>query len=498
MDLKRPSRARRAIPASRAIALLTATALVLGSQPSFAQPKPGGPGSGLPLIRDSEIEQLLRDYTAPILKVAGLSQQNVKVVLINARVFNAFVMDGRHIFINVGALYDSKTPNEIIGVLAHETGHMAGGHLSRLREQLANAQTASIIALLIGVGAMVGGATAGRSNEAGQIGMAAIQGPQEMIRRSLLSYVRAQEESADRAAVKFLNAAGQSAKGMQDTFKRFADDMLVLSSRVDPYQQTHPMPRERVIALEELVKSNQYWDKKDAPELQLRHDMMRAKLAGFLERPDTIARRYPATDTSLPARYARAIAAYRHGELSGALAQIDALIQTQPNNPYFHELKGQALLESAHPGEAIAPLRRAAALAPNAPLIRLMLGQALVATGENRYSDEAISLLRVAMQREPETPEVYSQLAMAYGRKGERAEADLASAQAALARGDMKTARELAARAKTRFPTGAPGWVKADDIVNLKQPRASFFSASKFTIGPAQSRGPFTITGPAQ
>src|SRR5204862_3169604 len=207
-------RARRAIPAARAIALLTATALVLGSQPTFAQPKSGSPGNALPLIRDSEIEQLMRDYTAPVLKAAGLSQQNVKVVLINARVFNAFVMDGRHIFINVGALYDSKTPNEIIGVLAHETGHMAGGHLSRLREQLANAQTASIVALLLGVGAMVGGAVAGgkTGENLGQIGPAAIQGPQEMIRRSLLSYVRAQEESADRAGVKFLNATQQSAK----------------------------------------------------------------------------------------------------------------------------------------------------------------------------------------------------------------------------------------------------------------------------------------------
>src|SRR5688500_5400435 len=223
MVRERPSRARRAMPASRAIALVTASALLLGGQPSFAQPK--GPNLGLPIIRDAEIEQLLRDYTAPILKAAGLAQQNVQVVLINERAFNAFVMDGRRIFVNVGALYDSKTPNEIIGALAHETGHMAGGHLSRLREQMANAQTASIIAMLLGVGAIVGGAASGAAanNNLGQVAPALIQGPQEMIRRSLLSYVRAQEESADRAAVKFLNATGQSARGMQDTFKRFAE-----------------------------------------------------------------------------------------------------------------------------------------------------------------------------------------------------------------------------------------------------------------------------------
>ena len=480
------------MPVSRAIACATAVALAVSGQPAFAQPKPGG---GLPVIRDTEIEQLLRDYTAPILRVAGLGQQNVQVVLINERIFNAFVMDGRRIFVNVGALYDSKTPNEIIGVLAHETGHLAGGHLSRLREQLATAQTASIIALLLGVGAIAAG-VASNSRNTGVIGQAAIQAPQEMIRRNLLSYQRAQEEAADRAGVKFLNATQQSAKGMQATFKRFADDIMIVSTRVDPYQQSHPMPRERVAALDELVKTNPYWDKLDPPELQLRHDMMRAKLAGFLERPDAVARRYPSTDTSLPARYARAISAYRFGGVAGAVAQIDALIATQPNNPYFHELKGQALLEGARPAEAITPLRRAAALAPNATLIRIMLGQALVATGENRHADEAVSLLKVAMQREPDAPDVYSQLAIAHARKGDLAEADLASSQAALAKGDMKTARELAARAKTRFPTGSPGWVKADDIVALRPPKPGLFSNTNVTFGPVRT-GPAS-TGPTQ
>ena len=490
----RPSRVRRATLASRAIACVAAAA-ILASTPVRGQElaKPG-----LPVIRDSEIEQLMRDYTAPILRAAGLAQQNIEVVLINDRVFNAFVVDGRRIFINVGALYDAKTPNEIIGVLAHETGHIAGGHLARMREQLAHAQTASIIALLLGVGAIAAGASthSGASGNIGQVGMAAVQGPQEMIRRSLLSYQRAQEESADRAGVKFLNATSQSAKGMYTTFKRFANDMAIISSRVDPYLQSHPMPQERVAALEDLVKTNPYWGKLDPPELQLRHDMMRAKLAGFLERPDAVMRRYPSSDTSLPARYARAISAYRFSGLSVAIPQIDALIQAQPNNPYFHELKGQALLEGGRPVDAIAPLRRAIALAPNAALIRIMLGQALVATDDTRHSDEAIALLHVAMQREPDALEVYAQLAMAYGHKGNLADADLASAQAALARGDMKTARELASRAKTRFPTGSPGWVKADDIVGLKEPKTSLFSSTNFTIGPVQETNRSPLQGP--
>jgi predicted Zn-dependent protease len=426
-------------------------------------------GPGLPIIRDSEIEQLMRDYTAPVLRAAGLAQQNVRVVIINDRTFNAFVADGRRIFVNVGALMESRTPNQIIGVFAHETGHIAGGHLARLRDELAKAQTSSVIAMLLGIGAMVAsGRNAGSG--LGQAGLATVVAPQSMIQRTLLSYVRAQEEQADKAGVKFLNATGQSARGMYETFKRFAEQILVTSQYMDPYLQTHPMPKERVAALEELVKGSPYWDRKDSPELQLRHDLMRAKLSGFIERPDTVARRYPLGDNSLPARYARAISAYRHSDLGSAIGQIDGLIAAQPNNPYFHELKGQALMENGRAADALGSLRRAAALAPDAVLIRVMLAQALIAINDAKHADEAIPLLRTAMTREPDMPDAYSQLAMAYGRKGELAEADLAAAQAAFARGDFKTAKELAARAKTRFPTGSPGWVKADDIVTVKMP----------------------------
>jgi predicted Zn-dependent protease len=213
-----------------------------------------------------------------------------------------------------------------------------------------------------------------------------------------------------------------------------------------------------------------YWDRKDSPELQLRHDMMRAKLSGFLDRPDTVARRFPLGDHSLPAQYARAISTYRHSNLRQAIAQIDALIQAQPGNPYFYELKGQALLEGGRPAEAVAPLRHAGQLSHAAPLIQIMLAQALIATGNPKVADEAAEMLRLAISREPESPDAYTQLAMAYGRKGDLAQADLASAQAAFNRGDLKTARQLAARAKTRLPIGSPAWVRADDIVNLKPP----------------------------
>lgn len=463
MFVKRPSKDRQGAPTCRAVALVAAAALTLASQPAHAQ---RDRSASLPLIRDAEIEQLLRDYSQPILRAAGLTQQNIRVVIINDKSFNAFVADAHRIFINSGALMESETPNQIIGVLAHETGHIAGGHLSKMREQLANASTQSILATVLGVGAIVAGA---RSGSAGQsIGAAAVTAPQEVIRRTLLAYVRAQEEQADKAGVKYLTATGQSAKGMYETFKRFADQMLFTARFVDPYVQSHPMPSERVAALGELAKASPTWEKKDPAELQHRHNLMRAKLSGFLDRPDTVARRYPQSDNSVAARYARAITTYRHGDLRTAVFQIDSLIQVEPNNAYFHELKGQALLESGQATAAIAPLRRAVQLARNPALIQVMLGQALIAANDPKLADEAVSLLRAALTREPEVPEGYTQLAMAFGRKGDLAQADLASAQAAAARGDMKTARDLAIRAKARFPVGTPGWVKADDIVASK------------------------------
>jgi predicted Zn-dependent protease len=457
--------------ASHAVAITTAAAVALtvalGGYPARAQT---GSSAGIPMIRDAEIEQLLRDYTRPVLHAAGLSQQNIQVVIINDKSFNAFVMDSHRIFVNSGALTQSTTPNQIIGVLAHETGHIVGGHLAKMRQELANAQTAAIVAMLLGVGAMVAGARSG-SADTGNIGAAAISAPQAYLMHTLLAYQRAQEDQADRTGVRLLTMTGQSAKGMYDTFKKFADEMMFSRAYIDPYVQNHPMPADRMQALADLVKTP-YWDKKDPPELQFRHDMMRAKLCGFLERADVIMRRYPASDTSMPARYARAIAAFRFGDVRSAITQIDGLIEANPNNPYFYELKGQALLESGHPTEAVVPLRRAVEMAPDPALIQILLAQALIATNNNKNAAEAVPLLRAALAKEPESGDAYEQLAMAYGHNGNLADADLASAQAAFARGDNKTARELAARAKMRFPVGSPGWVRADDIVAFNKGRS--------------------------
>ncbi len=462
-------RADRRTPLARvrgAIAALVASGVLAAGLPA---PAAAQSGRGLPVIRDAEIEDLLRDYMRPIFRAAGVGEGVVEITIVNSREFNAFVADGRRIFVNAGALMDAKTPNEVIGVLAHETGHIAGGHLARMRQQIDNMQTMAIAAMLLGAGA-VGAAMAGGSRSAGDAALGAVMGPQEIIRRSLLSYQRTQEEAADRAAVSYLTKTKQSAKGMLVTFKRFADQVAFSRRFIDPYAQSHPMPQDRIQNLEALAQKSPYYDTADSPALQARHDLMRAKLFGFMDTPDGVGRRYPPSDQSLPARYARAIATYRSAPLQGAVAQIDGLISAQPQNPYFHELKGQAYLENGRPKQAIPALRRAVALAPGAPLIRTMLGQALIADGQ---IDAAIPELTKAVARDDKNAEGYRQLALAYARKNRLPEADLATAQAAFVSGDYGTARQIAARAKVGLKPNTPGWLKADDIASYRPPAAN-------------------------
>lgn len=454
----RPGPVRKAAAALMAAVLAVATA----PAPAFAQQK-----QNLPLIRDAEIESLLRDYMTPIFRAAGQNPAAIEIILVNSREFNAFVAAGRRIFVNVGALMDAKTPNEIIGVLAHETGHIAGGHLARMRQRLDSAQTMVIVGTLLGLGAVAGAAAGGVRNTGGAA-IGALGIPQDIAMRSLLAYQRADEEAADRAAVSYLDRTGQSAKGMLTTFKRFADQVQFSRQFIDPYRQTHPLPAERIANLESLATKSPNFSKLDSPALQARHDLMRAKLVGFTDTMDGVGRRYPPSDVSLPAKYARAIATYRSVSLPGAVQQIDALIAAQPQNPWFHELKGQAYEEYGKPAQAIPELRRALALAPNASLIRAMLGKALNETGGRTDASAAISELTKAVARDDKNADGYSQLAVAYAKNNQLPEADLATAQAAFAAGDYPTAKQIAERAKRGLKTGSPGWLKADDIANYQ------------------------------
>ncbi|WP_081718461.1 M48 family metalloprotease [Lutibaculum baratangense] len=443
-----------------ALAAIATSALIAAQISSAAAQSIG-------FIRDAEIEGLLADYSGPIIRAAGVGQSAVNIYLVSSQSFNAFVADGRRIFINAGVLMQADTPGEVIGVIAHETGHIAGGHLARLQLELSNASVLAAIATALGAGAMAAGASTG-SVGGGQAGQAVMMGGNQVAQRVLLRYQRSEEAAADQAALRYLEATSQSAKGMLRTFQRLSDQSVSLRY-ADPYAVSHPMPRERVAALENIARRSPHFDKEAPAGLQQRHDLARAKLFGYITHPSSVERRYPRSDNSVPAAYARAIADMRSGNLSRAIQGADALIRAAPDYPYFWETKGDMLLQAGRPAEAIEPLRRALSLAPAAQLIRIQLGRALVATAQPGRLDEAIALLREGTREEPHYAEGFRQLALAYGRKGDIPHADLATAQAHAASGNAELAKRFAQRARQGLPSGSPGWLRAGDILTMKE-----------------------------
>src|SRR5665811_458719 len=431
------------------------------------------------IIRDAETEALIRDYAKPIFRAAGLGSQNIKIHIVNDRNFNAFVVDGHNMFMHAGTLMTAETPNQVIGVIAHETGHITGGHLARLRSQVSKAKSASMMLQILGLAAMAGGAIAGVPN-AGSLGLGAAMGGQDAVLRSLLAYRQTEESSADQAGMTFLNATKQSGRGMLETFEVLANKLRGIQG-INPYLMTHPLPQIRISQLRALVESSPYFANIDPQELQFRHDLIRAKLSGFLDKPEIALNRYPPSDTSLPAVYARAIATYRESGVKQAMPLFDQLIAAQPNWPYFYETKGQFLFESGRGAEAIAPLRKAIELAPHEALIQVMLAQALLGTNDNRYLDEAIRNLRQALIREQASAMGYRQLAAAYARKADlakasgakrnfMAQASLASAEAYFYEGRLSLAKQQAKRAKKGLTAGTPNWIRADDILAFQLP----------------------------
>lgn len=434
------------------------------------------------LIRDAETEAVLRVYAKPILNAAGLGSQGIRIHIVNDRHFNAFVVDGHNMFMHAGTLMNAKTPNQVIGVIAHECGHITGGHLARLRTQVSRAKSAAIMLQLLGLAAMAAGAATGEGG-IGQAGMGVAFGGQDAALRTLLAYRQNEESSADQAGVSFLNATKQSGRGMIETFELMASKLVGVQG-IDPYLQSHPLPNQRIVQLRELVTSSPYYDNLDPPELQFRHDLMKAKLFGFLDQPQSVFNRYPQTDQSLPAMYARAIATYRQSGVKVAMPQLDALIGAQPDNPYFYEIKGQFLFESGNSKAAVPPLREAVKLHPEEPLLRIMLGQALLGSNDRKLVDEAITNLRTALAREDSSAMGYRQLAAAYARKAEgvaaagakkqyMAQAALASAEAYFYEGQLKLAKQQAKRARDGFIDGTPNWIRADDILAFQVPRTN-------------------------
>jgi predicted Zn-dependent protease len=449
----------------RAAATLLAAAVVVStaSVASFAQ-------GNVPIVRDAEIEALVRDYARPIFKAAGLSKSGIDIILVNNPSFNAFVA-GRRMFIYTGALLQAETPNEVIGVIAHEAGHLAGGHQDRLREQIARAQTMSVISSLLGVGAMVAGAATDTSGLA-QAGVGIMSGGNEAARRGLLGYQRSEEATADQSAIKYLEATGQSGGGMLITFQRFQSALSLSGARVDPYRLSHPMPRDRIANLETLVKSSPHYANKDSEALQQRHDMMRAKIAVYTQGQAAASRLFKKMPGSLAAQYGEAQAALLFGNPRNALKKADALIKIQPKNPYFHELRGDVLLRANQPEKAAEAFSQAVQLDPaKSGILPISYGQALIATGKPAAVKQAVAEIKEGLGRDKENFSGYAYLAQAYNQMGEVADAELATAEGYYYSGNYQQAKIFAMRAQQKFKRGAPGWVRAQDIINYKTPK---------------------------
>ncbi len=451
----------------RAGRLLALGAALLATINVAVQPVAAQSRSQVAVVRDAEIEALVRDYAKPIFKAAGLASSGIQIVLVNDNSFNAFVA-GRRLFINTGALMLADTPNEVIGVIAHEAGHLAGGHEQRLRDQLARAQTMAIVGAIIGLGIGAVGATTNTSGLA-QAGAGLAIGGSEAARRGLLSYQRGEEATADRSAITYLNKTGQSARGMLKTFERFQSAMALSGVNVDPYTVSHPMPRDRIANIETLAHQSPYFDRKDPPDLQLRHDMMRAKIAAYTQGQGAVARMFRDNPRGLPARYGDAILTYLYGNPRDALKKIDALIRERPSDPYFQEVRGDILIKANRAEDAAKAYAKAVRLDPDkSGLLRVGHGQALLATGRPGDLEPALSELRIGLERDPEYIAGYRYLAQAYGRTGEVGDAELATAEGHYQSGNYKEARIFAARAQLKLKKGSPAWLRAQDIINAR------------------------------
>ncbi len=438
----------------RLISLLAGIALtvtpILASRGEAAQSFPS-------IIRDAEIETTIRDYTTPIFRAAGLDPSAVHVYLLDSDELNAFVAGGMNIFVYTGLIIATQRPLQLIGVIAHETGHIAGGHLARIQEGLEGATMTAIIAMVLG------GIAAAASGNGGGAGAGVIAG-QDMGTRSLLSYTRTMEASADAAALKFLDATHQSSRGLLEFFGILKHQEFMLYGQPNPYLINHPLTTERIEAVQQHVDSSPYSDIPDRPDWVIRHKRMVAKLIGYLWPMNRVLQAYPMSDRSVYGRYARAYADYRAGLLRPGLQEINSLIAEQPQDPYFLELKGQMLYESGQGTEALPYYNKAVSLAPDEPLLAIELAQVQIEQEDPTLIQPAIDQLKRALQYEPQNGQAWRLLGTAYGRDNQMGMATLCLAESAAVNGQRRNAHDQAKEAMKLLPVGSPAWLRAQDI----------------------------------
>ena len=439
--------------------LMLALALALSlAPPAAAQDEDG---ERTTVLRDSETELLFRDISRPLIIAAGLAPGSVDVVLVNDGDINAFVATGQRVYIHSGLILAADDVNELQGVIGHELGHVAGGHALRLQSGVNRATGMTIATMLLGALAMAAGAP--------EAGTAIVMAGQRAALGNLLAFSRTQESSADQAGAKYLSASGISGKGIIDFFGKLQNQEYRLAVfATDSYDRTHPLSNERVAALTETFSKDPAWGRPPDPALEARYQRVRAKLTGFVN-PKQATVKYPESDRSVPAHYARAYAYHVGGYPDKALAEAAALLERDPNDPFFLELKGQILLELGRPAEAIPPLRQATDLSGNSPLIASMLGHALIATEKAQNFPEAKQVLRAAIGRDNENPFAWYQLGIIYDREGDRARAALATAERNNLEGKPKLALASAEMAMKGIPNGTPDYLRAQDIAMVSK-----------------------------
>ncbi len=419
-------------------------------------------------IRDAEVENTIRAFGAPIFQAAGLDPAGVRILLLNDSSLNAFVAGGQNIFFHTGLIIRSENPGQLIGVMAHETGHIAGGHLIRNADAMSNASTEAILAMLLGAAA---GAVTGKGEAAGAI----MVGGQDMAMRSLLAFSRSQEQQADQMAMRYLEDTRESAKGLLEFFEILGDQEALVSARQDPYVRTHPLTRDRVAFVREHVGRSSYSNAPWLPQWVEMHRRAKAKLYAFIEPPIKTMQRYKETDQSLEARYARTIATYRKPDIDSALIQVDALIKERPKDPYFWELKGQMLFENGRGVDAIAPYKKAVELLPDSALLRIGLGQAEIEVEDPALLKDAANNLSVAVRLEPDDSFAWQQLAIAFGRDEKEGMASYAMAEYLLLAGKLPEANFHANKAEQLLGKQGAIWLRIQDI----KEHASQVKASK-------------------
>ena len=413
------------------------------------------------LLRDSETELLFKNISDPLISAAGLDPKSVRVVLLNDPEINAFVAQGQVVYIHSGLLTASDNVGQLQGVIAHELGHVAGGHAIRGSEGANKATVITILSLVLGVAAMAVGA--------GDAGMGVIAAGQQAAMGTYLAFSRAQESTADLAGASYLGKAGVSGKGSLEFFKKLQNQEYRLAVFAkDSYDRTHPLSSERIATLEQVYRKDPAWQRPSDPALEARFQRVKAKLVGFVTPKEAVVR-YPESDQSVPAHYARAYAYHLGAYPDKANNEADALLKTAPDDPFFLELKGQILLEGGKPKEAIAPLRRAVAEAPDQPMIAVMLGHALISSDKAENFAEAKQVLKQAVNRDNDNPFAWLQLGMVYDREGDEPRAALATAERNNLTGENKLALVSAKMAMAGLKPGTPDYLRAQDIAMVSE-----------------------------